>query len=418
MNNSVCKNPIFIVGTPRSGTTLLASMLNAHSNIDCGPETHFFCHLNKYIEKQIENKKKWPIPAVNYVCSIKLEDEFVYKLFTLSKREIFAFLKSRPPAIANVLESLTYLHAKRNNKNRWAEKTPRHLRFLSKIRKIYPEANIVRILRDPRDVALSLINVPWGYKHFLEGLYRCLEDEVFFELSEHCSDFYLLHYETLLDQPEISLAQLCKYLSEEFQEKMLYFFKYNTSLLSSKEWWKRNISIPLDPSRKFRWKEVLSIEDKRISSFFAYSFLKKYSYELESVNFHDTLFIFPLDYEYIRSNLSVFYRLSKRNIRLIGYPFITKILKLFEMENASILLLRLPLSFSMLGCYTRLSIIQTLYSFINAILEFKKMGVPVYYIYDRSKKIQSFSGKADFLLNRFVQTVAKEIPESLKKFFH
>ena len=47
-------------------------------------------------------------------------------------------------------------------KQRWVEKTPTHLVYLHEVRRHYPHAPIVRIVRDPRDVALSLLNVAMG----------------------------------------------------------------------------------------------------------------------------------------------------------------------------------------------------------------------------------------------------------------
>jgi hypothetical protein len=45
----MAQKPIFIIGSPRSGTTLLRLILDSHPNISCGPETHFLVDLSKIV---------------------------------------------------------------------------------------------------------------------------------------------------------------------------------------------------------------------------------------------------------------------------------------------------------------------------------------------------------------------------------
>ena len=154
--------PIFIVGTPRSGTTLLASMLSAHSRMACGPETHFFSKLTPQIEREIIKPKNWPDAAINYIASLEVNGEKVHRLFNISLNEIKQFLDECQPSISSALESLTHQFATKNMKKRWIEKTPMHLMYLASILSFFPNAKLIRIVRDPRDVALSLQKVAWG----------------------------------------------------------------------------------------------------------------------------------------------------------------------------------------------------------------------------------------------------------------
>lgn len=63
---------------------------------------------------------------------------------------------------AALLESLTVTRAALHGKPRWAEKTPRHIFDLPLTRREWRDAIVVRVVRDPRDVALSLARVPFG----------------------------------------------------------------------------------------------------------------------------------------------------------------------------------------------------------------------------------------------------------------
>ena len=110
--------PIFVVGAPRSGTTLLASMLAGHSRIACGPETQFF---NKLSPAQLEAAvadRAWPERAVQLVGSLTLAGQAVVTLFGHTGRDVRAFLASREPSAGALRESLTELYAHNRGKAR------------------------------------------------------------------------------------------------------------------------------------------------------------------------------------------------------------------------------------------------------------------------------------------------------------
>jgi len=90
------------------------------------------------------------------MSALSLGDYSVRDLFRISSQEIFDYLATRQPSIAALLESLTVPLMLAQQKTRWAEKTPNHLLHLRAIRRFYPAAKIVRIVRDPRTAAFSI----------------------------------------------------------------------------------------------------------------------------------------------------------------------------------------------------------------------------------------------------------------------
>ena len=150
--------PTFVVGVPRSGTTLLATLLGSHSEISCGAETHFFPYLEaNFLQfSSIFKDPVWPNQATAFMSALSLGDYLVRDLFGISSQEIFDYLATRQPSIAALLESLTVPLMLAQQKTRWVEKTPNHLLYLKAIRRFYPAAKIVRIVRDPRAAAFSI----------------------------------------------------------------------------------------------------------------------------------------------------------------------------------------------------------------------------------------------------------------------
>src|SRR5579863_7571081 len=145
-------SPIFIVGMSRSGTTLLSRMLDAHSQIAIFPETWMYVVLDRL------------------GCLEEITDSWQAALFF---NEVWQNLKGyRDPGAsvlarfaskelgylgptAKVLERLGRAYAKERNARIWGEKTPAHALWLPQIRALFPQARILFMVRDPRDVLVS-----------------------------------------------------------------------------------------------------------------------------------------------------------------------------------------------------------------------------------------------------------------------
>jgi hypothetical protein len=138
------KEPVFIVGVPRSGTTLLQSLLCNTDHYFPVPETHFFSraalglpgknlsHENKKEILRILHKKARIRIAIQSLCKLK------------SKKEIFEY-------IINIYN--------RDNRDTFLEKTPRHALFYLEIKQCYPDARFICMTRDPRNTISSILKM-------------------------------------------------------------------------------------------------------------------------------------------------------------------------------------------------------------------------------------------------------------------
>ena len=253
--------PVFVVGGPRSGTTLLSAMLAAHSAFDCGPETHFLSRWSRMARSERErilDPADWPERATSYVCSLSLGKQPIYPMYDLGREEIRAWLAVRPPSLATMLESLTAQRAVRAGALRWVEKTPRHLETPQLITETWPDARILRIVRDPRDAAVSLTKVPFGTPSLLTNL------SVLARMSEASADFYresdaalTVRYEDLVAAPERELRRICEFVAVDYEPGMLEDRSGATGVAAAHEWWKGDATGPLDRSRSGRWAEEM-----------------------------------------------------------------------------------------------------------------------------------------------------------------
>jgi hypothetical protein len=271
--------PVFIVGCPRSGTTLLAGLLGAHSRLVCGPETEFFTGLHlRYHHKHLCQTATWPEEAASYLFSI-IHEKPIPDYYDISRDEIITFLKRRERSLPAILESLTQTYMDRSGKKRWVEKTPTHLAFTREIRSCYPDAPIIRILRDPRDTALSLLNVPWGPPSFAAAvlLWQHFDEASasFFESDHNCMTIRL---EDLLGDPGGQLCKVCDFIGEEFEPDMLDTSRSIGHLNPTKISWKQKAGQQLDSSRVAVWRRETTTEQQAQAEAIVGDRLKAYRY--------------------------------------------------------------------------------------------------------------------------------------------
>jgi hypothetical protein len=279
LNDPQCSPPIFIVGVPRSGTTLLSAMLGAHPRLVCGPETHFFEQLGRCDARALRRRASWPKAAIDYLYAIEHMGESIPANYGLTRPELAEALARREPSLASALSGMIDLYTERNGKRRWVEKTPDHLPHVALIRRHYPDAPIVRIIRDPRDVATSLLRVSWGPPSLLSALtlWRDFDDRSarFFEVDSRC---HTLRYEDLVRDPEPVLRDLCRAVDEPFDPAMLDTTESSRLVNAANEAWKAKVAERVDASRVEAWRAILADDELRLVEAWLGDRLRAYGY--------------------------------------------------------------------------------------------------------------------------------------------
>jgi Sulfotransferase family len=310
--------PIFVVGAPRSGTTLLAALLAGHSEIACGPETQFFHKLERADLDAAARDRRWPARATELVSSLTLAGQRVIDLFEIDDAALEADLAARRPAVASMLEALTGTVADRAGKRRWAEKTPNHILHLDSIRSTWPNAPVVRIVRDPRDSAASMRRLPWASDSVVANAHMWSEwheaSRSFFEIDPLS---FTLRFEDLVLEPEERLTRLCDFLGERFEPSMLDTRIAGAAISSVAENWKQEVSRPIDRNRGARWKRDLLPDTARCVSLVCFEALGEFGYETLD-DPRQTIKTLRLNRTAIEANEADLLRLAKAGIRLQG----------------------------------------------------------------------------------------------------
>jgi hypothetical protein len=189
--------PIFVIGSPRSGTTLLRLMLDSHSRISCGEETHFLRDLEAIVGKD------WPLVAT------------------------YGFDRSWwVSRIADFYEEFQAEVLSSTGKARWAEKDPTYTLLLDFIDQLFPDAVYIHLLRDGHDVVASFRD-RWGYRSAARAART--EWARYVNAARSFGDklapdrFMQLRYEELVANPEVEARRVFDFLDEAWEPDVLEF---------------------------------------------------------------------------------------------------------------------------------------------------------------------------------------------------
>ncbi len=200
---ALANKPIFIVGSPRSGTTLMRSIVDAHPNIFCPSwETGLFVHLGAMLNGDL-------------IQVMEEEGDG----FPLSRADLIDWTRQ---AALQLLERF----GRRTGKTRWAEKTPAHVHHIDFIREVFPDAQFVHMIRCGYDVVKSLQNMPWAPRKIRWSTHTwlaCVRAGREAGARLPAGQYTEVRYEELIAEPEKILRELCEFLGEPFAHQMLEF---------------------------------------------------------------------------------------------------------------------------------------------------------------------------------------------------
>jgi LPS sulfotransferase NodH len=212
--------PFFIVGSGRSGNTILRRILQASGQIHIPPEIYA---LSEGIRAYRRNRAlPWAALVETTLGCFAFETDFGIPLGPLAKR-----LSAAPPttrSLALILDALYRYHGEETHQRfeRWGDKTPLNAFHLRSILAVFPRAQIVHVLRDGVDAACSYVAA--GLQPDLRGAALRWRDSVAAVRSfmrEHPASCREVRYEHLVTEPAAVVASVCDFLGIAFEPAML-----------------------------------------------------------------------------------------------------------------------------------------------------------------------------------------------------
>ena len=204
------KNIIFILGMPRSGTSLVEQIITSHSDVFGAGELP---QLSKIVQENLMSN--------NAISSLKVAE--------LADDEIFASQLRK--------SYYSYLNRFNSDKNFITDKAPLNFRWIGLIKILFPEAKIIHCVRNPKDNCFSL------YKNFFEGglnfSYNQKELATYYTLYLNLMNFwadlfpgtiYEAKYEKIIENPQHEIKKMIKYCELPWQDSCLEFHKNKTPI--------------------------------------------------------------------------------------------------------------------------------------------------------------------------------------------
>ena len=275
--------PFFIVGSDRSGTTMLRLILDRASDGPAVPPETMF--ITDYLPTLRAGKLGDHAAAVNFTRRVwkhprvklwEMPGEPELPPVGLSHEDAFRWGVSQP--------FLSYMRI--HGKTWWADKTPPHIDHIDYLLEVFPDAKFVELVRDGRDVSLSIMGLPFGGNDPYTTGKRwasCIRKGAAARAAMP-DRVVLVRYEDLVANPEPEVRRVCEFLGIEYEEEMLHVERTDMSKLQKdQQKWFSNLWAGINQTAVGKWRTQMSEHDQRLYLAAARDELALHGYDLNGL---------------------------------------------------------------------------------------------------------------------------------------
>lgn len=200
-------NPIFIVGSGRSGTTLLRSMLNAHPRIYISHEASYYL-----MNPTAQSSGEW----LDFY-----ENSAPFQWMKFSRDDLAQHIPRNLPArdLPRVFDTLMRIKAGQYGKPRYGDKTPFYSWKLKKILADFPGAKVIHIVRNPAATVASLRGMPWAPRSIL--LLSLLLAAQTARLEKFSGRILEIRLEDLIESTGETLRKVLDFVGEPWSDQVM-----------------------------------------------------------------------------------------------------------------------------------------------------------------------------------------------------
>jgi hypothetical protein len=270
--------PIFIVGCPRSGTTLLSVILDRHSAVAVPPETHFAADVWPAAFTVPANRNRMEILSAEAVKAVL--DQTPLRDLELEPAAVFLRLHGAPVTPARLLKSVLEEYAALRRKPLVAEKTPGHELYVEQLAAWFPNARFVWIVRDGRAVVQSQRRMHWIHEpvwqlclHWRRSAIHALRFD-----AVHPGKIFRVQYEDLLRDPPRVLQPLHRFLDLSLEPQQLKPNGESAVIPAYENGWKKKATQPIDIARCEAWRNEVTRSELFIMSCIMGRHLRMFGY--------------------------------------------------------------------------------------------------------------------------------------------
>ncbi|TQN31677.1 sulfotransferase family protein [Haloactinospora alba] len=256
-------------------------MLHSHPRIAVPPETRFL--LRAYREREYFGDLRVPENRRSLAEWIVGRKKTRFRDLGLAPREIVDEIVAGPPTLGSALGIVFRAYARRFGKPRWGDKRPAYYQNINAIMRLFPDAQIVQLIRDGRDCVGSLKQMPW-YRHNSYHAISTWAEAIDYGRSAAArlgpDTFYQVRYESLIADPQRELTALCDFLGEKFDPAMCEPREVADVAVPKRKTWHENTHGAVTQSTAGTWEKRLAPWELQLCESALGSRLRDNGYEL------------------------------------------------------------------------------------------------------------------------------------------
>jgi hypothetical protein len=272
--------PFFIVGSGRSGSTLLRLMLASHSRIAIPKETWFLTALVERFPSDRLLQESEIVEAIAVMTHHERWPDMGLDAAEVRRR----VAKMSGVRLRSLVEVVYRWHMEVEGKSRWGDKTPPYIEIVPALAALFGDAKFIHLIRDGRDVAKSFQkqdwNGPWMDGYTREWL-RAVELDMRLGETPLNERILRIRYEDLVLHPEATLRKICSFIDERFEDQMLLWQgKVNGAIPDRERKFHSGLSRDLNPSDVGRWQREMTSREIFVAEALIGAQLSHFGYEL------------------------------------------------------------------------------------------------------------------------------------------
>lgn len=279
------ERPVFIIGSERSGTTLVLAILACHPRIAVPEVTWYYPRFRPYLHTYGDLGVSANFNTLAHEMAYGLRVPF-WRMPDANPatfgQEIAARAAEIEQSFAGVFAAMFERYADHVSKPRWGEKTPGNVWYVDRILEDFPNAQFVYIYRDCRDASAEFIESQFGPTNAYTAarMWRDGQQAVKpFRESLGADQWFGIRYEDFVRDPVIHLKSMCAFLGEEYDDALMAF--HTTPVAQRRGKTKDNWALahPITDRHVGIYKSQLSIDQQRIMAWVAGDLMRELGYD-------------------------------------------------------------------------------------------------------------------------------------------
>jgi hypothetical protein len=276
--------PLFIGGCPRSGTTLLRSMLNNHPDLAVPAETNFVHHLWRYRVRFGDLREEENRRAIGRWLFVESKGEGGDRIRAgMPREEAIERVAAAGPTLGSVLIAVYEIYAAQQGKPRWGDKRPAYGGFIANLYRLFPDMQFLNVVRDPRAAVASQLSLGWYEEG--EALAQAIATWEYSvvrvdEQARRLAPDQLLdvRYEDLVRDPEGVIRGICAFARLRDDDEAIDQMIHGRRTGKFKPGWHERLNEPISTAPIDSWRAKLPAADAALVEHATAPYLERFGY--------------------------------------------------------------------------------------------------------------------------------------------